>query len=68
MNKIFIKNNKNTGQEIVEIVKSMSPADKAKFYCKLIGCSGVRPECLNGDVNCDILKPFFINHTSKTTS
>lgn len=32
--------------------------EKAKARCKLIGCSGMRKECLEGDFNCSILKPF----------
>ena len=40
-------------------VMAMLPTDRAKYYCKLIGCSGLRKECLDGDVNCNILKPFF---------
>lgn len=41
------------------IKKNKHSKDKAKFYCNLIGCSGIRKECLNGDINCSILKPFF---------
>lgn len=39
----------------------ISLKDKVKLYCKLIGCSGIRKECLNGDVNCNIIKPFINN-------
>ena len=32
----------------------------AKSICNLIGCSGLREECLNGDTKCDIVNKFVI--------
>jgi hypothetical protein len=33
----------------------------AKFCCKLIGCSGLRKECLCGDVSCEIIHKIMFN-------
>ncbi len=56
--KVKEKEEKVKVKEVLADVMAVSPADKAKYFCKLIGCSGLRKECLEGDVNCDILKLF----------
>jgi len=53
-----VQNITKIGNEDLADVMAMLPTDKAKYFCKLIGCSGIRKECLDGDVNCTILKPF----------